>query len=39
MCASLVTADASRAGAARILSEDLNHGEVIEGIRIENPFP
>ena len=34
----LIVASASRAGADRILSEDLNHGQVIEGIRIENPF-
>ena len=35
----LIVASASRAGADRILSEDLNHGQVIEGIVIENPFP
>jgi predicted nucleic acid-binding protein len=34
----LIIASASRAGADRILSEDLNHGQVIEGIRVENPF-
>jgi predicted nucleic acid-binding protein len=34
----LIVASASRSGAERILSEDLNHGQVIEGIRIENPF-
>ncbi len=34
----LIVASAARAGADRILSEDLNHGQVIEGIRIENPF-
>jgi predicted nucleic acid-binding protein len=34
----LIIASAARAGADRILSEDLNHGQVIEGIRIENPF-
>lgn len=34
----LIVATASRAGADRILSEDLNHGQLIEGIRIENPF-
>jgi predicted nucleic acid-binding protein len=34
----LIVVSASRAGASRILSEDLNHGQVIEGIRIENPF-
>jgi predicted nucleic acid-binding protein len=35
----LILAAAVRAGAGRILSEDWNHGQVIEGIRIENPFP
>jgi len=34
----LIVASASRAGADRILSEDLSHGQVIEGILIENPF-
>lgn len=34
----LIVVSASRAGANRILSEDLNHGQVVEGIRIENPF-
>jgi len=34
----LIVASAARTGADRILSEDLNHGQVIEGIRIENPF-
>jgi predicted nucleic acid-binding protein len=34
----LIVASASRAGAERILSEDLKHGQVIEGILIENPF-
>ena len=34
----LIAASASKAGADRILSEDLNHGQVIEGILIENPF-
>jgi predicted nucleic acid-binding protein len=34
----LIVASASRAGADRILSEDLKHGQVIEGILIENPF-
>jgi predicted nucleic acid-binding protein len=28
----------SKSGATRILSEDLNAGQVIAGIRIENPF-
>jgi predicted nucleic acid-binding protein len=34
----LIVASAARSGADRILSEDLNHGQVIEGIQIENPF-
>ena len=34
----LIVASARRAGAARILTEDLNAGQIIAGIRIENPF-
>src|SRR6266702_1419545 len=34
----LIVAAAARAGATRILSEDLNPGQTIEGILIENPF-
>lgn len=34
----LIVASAARAGADRILSEDLNHGQVLEGVQIENPF-
>jgi len=34
----LIVASASLSGTERILSEDLNHGQVIEGIVIENPF-
>jgi predicted nucleic acid-binding protein len=34
----LIVASASRAGAVRILSEDLNAQQMIAGIRIENPF-
>jgi len=34
----LIIAAARKAGAARILSEDLNPGQIIAGIRIENPF-
>ena len=34
----LIVAAAKKAGASRILSEDWNHGQIIEGIRIENPF-
>jgi predicted nucleic acid-binding protein len=31
-------AAAIKAGADRILSEDLNAGQTISGVRIENPF-
>jgi len=34
----LVVAAAMKSGASRILSEDLNAGQTIAGIRIENPF-
>lgn len=34
----LIVASAARAGATRIVSEDLNAGQTIAGIRIENPF-
>ena len=34
----LVIRCASAAGCARLLSEDLQHGQVIDGVRIENPF-
>ena len=34
----LIVAAALRAGADRILSEDLNPGQTISGVRIENPF-
>lgn len=34
----LIVASALKSGATRILSEDLNAGQVIAGIRIENPF-
>lgn len=34
----LICASALKAGAERILSEDLNSGQKIEGLRIENPF-
>jgi predicted nucleic acid-binding protein len=34
----LVIEAARVAGAARLLTEDMQHGRVIEGIRIENPF-
>ncbi|MBW2491963.1 MAG: PIN domain-containing protein [Deltaproteobacteria bacterium] len=35
---SLVVATASQSNAEKILTEDLNHGQVIEGVFIENPF-
>lgn len=34
----LIVAAAIKCGAARILSEDLNAGQMIAGMRIENPF-
>lgn len=34
----LVVEAARVAGAGRLLSEDMQHGRVIEGVRIENPF-
>jgi predicted nucleic acid-binding protein len=34
----LIVAAARKAGATRILSEDLNAGQTILGVRIENPF-
>jgi predicted nucleic acid-binding protein len=34
----LIVAAARKANAARILSEDLNAGQTIAGVRIENPF-
>ncbi|MGB6877623.1 MAG: PIN domain-containing protein [Candidatus Acidiferrales bacterium] len=34
----LIVASAFKGGASRILSEDLNAGQSIAGIRIENPF-
>ena len=34
----LICASALKAGAQTILSEDLNSGQLIAGIRIENPF-
>jgi predicted nucleic acid-binding protein len=35
---SLILAAAVEGGCATICTEDLQHGQVIEGIRIENPF-
>jgi predicted nucleic acid-binding protein len=34
----LVIATAAKGGAARLISEDLNPGQTVLGIRIENPF-
>lgn len=34
----LIVASALKSGARRILSEDLNPGQIIAGVRIENPF-
>lgn len=34
----LIVASAAKAGAVRILSEDMNDRQVIAGVRIENPF-
>lgn len=35
---SLIVAAALQAGCKRLFSEDLQHGQRIEGLRIENPF-
>lgn len=34
----LVVASASSSGATRLISEDLNSGQTILGVRVENPF-
>ena len=34
----LVVASASKSGAVRLFSEDLNAGQTILGVRVENPF-
>lgn len=34
----MIVAAAVHAGAERIATEDLNHGQKLEGVRIENPF-
>jgi predicted nucleic acid-binding protein len=34
----LIIAAACRAKVYKILTEDLNHGQMIEGVLIENPF-
>ncbi len=35
---SLIVAAALEAGCKRLLTEDLQHGQKVEGLRIENPF-
>jgi len=34
----LIVKSAAAAGCSRLVTEDLNHGQVIDGVRIENPF-
>ena len=34
----LIIASALDAGCTRLYTEDLQHGQVVEGVRIENPF-
>jgi len=34
----LIIASAAREGAVRLLSEDMNPGQTVSGVRIENPF-
>jgi len=34
----MILAAAEQDGARQLLSEDLNHGQVIAGIRVVNPF-
>jgi predicted nucleic acid-binding protein len=34
----LILAAAVEAGCSKLLTEDLQHGQVVEGVRIENPF-
>ena len=35
---SLIVATALGSGCKRLLTEDLQHGQCVEGLRIENPF-
>ncbi|MFN0094798.1 MAG: PIN domain-containing protein [Dehalococcoidia bacterium] len=35
---SLIVAAAHEAGCTRLLTEDLQHGQLIDGLRVENPF-
>lgn len=34
----LIIRCASAAGCTRLISEDMHHGQVLDGVRIENPF-
>ena len=34
----LILVSAASLGAARLLTEDLQHGQVIGGVRVEDPF-
>jgi predicted nucleic acid-binding protein len=34
----LIVRSAADAGCARVLSEDMGHGQVFDGVRIDNPF-
>jgi predicted nucleic acid-binding protein len=34
----LIVAAANQARCSTLLTEDLQHGQIIEGLRIENPF-
>jgi predicted nucleic acid-binding protein len=34
----LIVRAAAQSGCALLLSEDLNHGQVIDGVQVENPF-
>jgi predicted nucleic acid-binding protein len=34
----LIVRCASAAGCTRLLTEDLQHGQLIDGVRVENPF-
>ncbi|HEX2801896.1 MAG TPA: PIN domain-containing protein [Phenylobacterium sp.] len=34
----LILAAAVEAGCSRLLSEDMQHGQIVDGVRIENPF-
>jgi predicted nucleic acid-binding protein len=37
-CDSLILATALESGCQRLLTEDLQHGQQVDGLRIENPF-